>query len=244
LEDYDLYLEKIDPRNVAAYINRGNTYSGLKRYERAIEDYNKAIELNPKYAGAYYNRGLAYRKLKRYERAIEDYNKAIELNHDFTLAYKSRGVAYRELKQYAKEQEDYKKALELDPKHILALLNFSESYIITKNYVGAHATAEKALNIAEESKDLIISHFLMVCSSLFQNKNGDARSQLNSLFSYLETIKDWTLEWDFSDIKQAIESSDVDEDTKSLMLSLIELLGNKITLDMFKSTFRSSIMFS
>jgi hypothetical protein len=123
------------------------------------------------------------------------------------------------------------------------MLDLSESYIITKNHGDAHEMAEKALNIAEESEDIIISHFLMVCSSLFQNKNEDAKSQLNRLINYLETIKNWTLEWDFSDIKQAIESSDVDEDARSLMLLLIELLENKISLDEFKSIFSSSIIF-
>ena len=77
----------------------------------------------------------------------------------------------------------------------------------------------------------------MVCSSLFQNKNEDARSQLNILIDYHETIKEWTLEWDFLEIKQAIESSDLEEDAKSLMFSLIELLENKITLDEFKNLF-------
>ncbi|MBE9592403.1 MAG: tetratricopeptide repeat protein, partial [Proteobacteria bacterium] len=36
---------------------------------RAIEDYNKSIELDPNYADAYNNRGIAYRNLKEYERA-------------------------------------------------------------------------------------------------------------------------------------------------------------------------------
>jgi Tfp pilus assembly protein PilF len=159
----------------------------------------------------------------------------LEINPGDIKAYLNRGVAYRKLKQHEKEQKDYKKALELDPNNITVMLNFSESYIITKNYVDAHEMAERALNIAEESKDVIISHFLMVCSFLFQNKKEDAKRQLNRLIDYLETIKDWTLKWDFSDIKQAIESSNLDEDAKSLMLSLIELLENKITLNEFKS---------
>ena len=77
---------------------------------------------------------------------------------------------------------------------------------------------------------------MVVCSALFQNKKEEAKSQLNGLINYLETIKDWTLEWDFSDVAPAIESSDLDEDAKSLMLSFIELLENKITLDEFKSS--------
>jgi hypothetical protein len=88
---------------------------------------------------------------------------------------------------------------------------------------------------SKKSDDIVISHFLMICSFLFQNKKDDAKSQLNRLIDYLERIKDWTLEWDFSNIKQAIDSSDVDKNVKSLMLLLIELLGNKITLDEFKT---------
>jgi len=36
------------------------------------------------------------------------------------------------------------------------------------NYVGAHEIAEKAVNIAEESKDIINSLFLMACSFLLK----------------------------------------------------------------------------
>ena len=237
IEDYDLFLEKIDHYNDAAYDNRGIAYRRLKHYERAIEDYNKAIELNPTDDAAFVNRGVAYMKLKHYERAIEDYNKAIELNPNHATAYNNRGNAYGKLKQFDKQQEDYKKALELNPNHILTMLNFSESYIITKNYEDAHEMAERASNISKENEDVIISHFLTVCSSLFQNKKEYAKNQLNRLIDYLETIKDWTLTWDFSDIKQAIESSDVDKNAKSLMLSLIELLENKITLGEFKHIF-------
>ena len=168
----------------------------------------------------------------------------LEINPRDSQAYLNRGVAYRKLKQHEKEQEDYKKALELDPNYVGTMLNFSESYIITKNYESAHAIAEKALNIVEGSEDIIMSHFLMFCSSLFQNKKEDAKSQLNRLVDHLEKIKDWMREWDFSDIKQAIESSELDEEPKTLMLLLIELLGNKITLDEFKSIFSRSKMFS
>ena len=65
--------------------------------ERAIENYNKAIELDPNDADAYNNRGLAYYYLEEYERAIEDYNKAIELNPNY--AYNNRELAISKLKE-------------------------------------------------------------------------------------------------------------------------------------------------
>ena len=60
-------------------------------YDRAIEDYNRAIDLNPDHAEAYSNRGLVCEIKGDYDRAIEDYNKAIELKPDLAEAYSSRG---------------------------------------------------------------------------------------------------------------------------------------------------------
>jgi len=57
--------------------------SGLKKgksgdWVGAIQDYNKAIELNPNHADAYGNRGAAKGRLQDYRGAIQDYNKAEE----------------------------------------------------------------------------------------------------------------------------------------------------------------------
>ena len=48
------------PDNVEAYIHRGLAYHHKGEYDRAIEDFTKAIELKPNCASAYYDRGVAY----------------------------------------------------------------------------------------------------------------------------------------------------------------------------------------
>ena len=70
-------------------------YSDLGQYERAIQDYNKAIQLNPNYAEAYNNRGWAYYCLKQYGKALKDFEKALELNPNFTLAKNNREVCLK-----------------------------------------------------------------------------------------------------------------------------------------------------
>ena len=57
-----------------AFNNRGNVYLSLKDYDRAIADYNRAIELSPQSALAFNNRGTAYRNKGRYDSAIQDYD--------------------------------------------------------------------------------------------------------------------------------------------------------------------------
>ena len=66
--------------DATAYRNRGLSYSDLDQHQRAIEDFDKAIQLDPGYAKAYYNRGLAYRRLGQHTKAEADYARACSLD--------------------------------------------------------------------------------------------------------------------------------------------------------------------
>ena len=57
----------------------------------AIEDFNKAIEINPQYAEAFNNRGIVKYNLGDKQGAIKDYNKAIEINPQYADAFNNRG---------------------------------------------------------------------------------------------------------------------------------------------------------
>ena len=54
-------------RYSGVYELRGNAKINLEDYRGAIDDLNKAIELNPKNASAFYYRGLAKDNLKDYK---------------------------------------------------------------------------------------------------------------------------------------------------------------------------------
>ncbi|MBT9438251.1 MAG: tetratricopeptide repeat protein, partial [Desulfobacterales bacterium] len=125
-----------------AYYNRGVAYAFLNQYERAIEDYNKAIALDPNNAEAYNNRGVAYAFLNQYERAIADYNKAIALDPNFAMAYDNREIARSKLE----EQTFF-------PLYLIVFLVFSLAigiFIIYRKrkspYVGPKQTLERLEN--------------------------------------------------------------------------------------------------
>jgi tetratricopeptide (TPR) repeat protein len=72
------------------YSNKGLALMTIKKHEKAIDCFNKAIELNPNNLDAYNGKRCilknlnkyeeALRKLKNYQEAIQCYNKAIELS--------------------------------------------------------------------------------------------------------------------------------------------------------------------
>ncbi|MDQ2807943.1 MAG: tetratricopeptide repeat protein [Chloroflexota bacterium] len=76
-----------DPTQDAIYFYRGTTFYKKKDYDRAIADYNKAIELHLNASVSYNNRGSAYATKGDYSHAIADYNKAIELQPNASVAY-------------------------------------------------------------------------------------------------------------------------------------------------------------
>jgi tetratricopeptide (TPR) repeat protein len=51
-----------------AQFNRG-------KYDQAIQDYNRAIELSPNQAVPYYNRARVYSRQERYEQVLQDLRK-------------------------------------------------------------------------------------------------------------------------------------------------------------------------
>ena len=62
-----------------AYSNRGVAKRDLRNYTGAIQDHNKAIELNPAYADAYVNRGIAKYVLGDKDGGCLDWSKSGEL---------------------------------------------------------------------------------------------------------------------------------------------------------------------
>jgi lipoprotein NlpI len=50
-------LGLIQPKDFNAFNGRGTVYIKLKQFEKAIQDYNQAIELDPEYTHAFNNRG-------------------------------------------------------------------------------------------------------------------------------------------------------------------------------------------
>ena len=84
-----------------------------KHFEKAIEDFTKALSLKPDYYFAYNNLGLARMKLEDYGGAVKAYTKAIELKSDFASAYFNQGSAKEMLRDPKGACNDWKRAADL-----------------------------------------------------------------------------------------------------------------------------------
>jgi len=88
----------------------------LNNPQKALGDFNRAIDMDSSRADGYVGRANTLSTLGRYGEALPDYNRAIEIDPQLANAYANRGSAHSHLGQYQKAIVDYEKALELDPK--------------------------------------------------------------------------------------------------------------------------------
>ncbi|KAF7822638.1 TPR repeat-containing thioredoxin TTL1-like [Senna tora] len=62
-----------DPANSVLYCNRAACFFKLRQWDRAIEDCNRALQIQPNYAKALLRRAASYNKLEKWGEAIKDY---------------------------------------------------------------------------------------------------------------------------------------------------------------------------
>lgn len=101
--------------SVEAYIGRGVAYSNAGKVREAIEEYNKAEEMDPRFADIFTNRGNVYLAAGQQEKAASDYSRAIELDPGAYKPYYNRGVVYIKTGQFDKAIADFTEAIKLNP---------------------------------------------------------------------------------------------------------------------------------
>jgi tetratricopeptide (TPR) repeat protein len=146
------YILDKEPHNSPhVYLYRGMTLEKAGKFDRALEDYNKAIALDPSYSEAYDNRGLLYQKMGRVDNAIEDFSKSILLDPSSGKAYFDRGVIHAETRSFDQAIEDFDHALARDPAFADAYANRGIAYALTNRQGMALADFDKAIKLNERS---------------------------------------------------------------------------------------------
>jgi tetratricopeptide (TPR) repeat protein len=106
-----------------AYGNRCIGYKDKGEYDRAIEDCDRALELDPRNPFAYNSRGAAYYFKQDYDQSIADYAQAIRINPRFIDPIHNTGISYAAKGDYDTAIAMYNKALQIDGKDATALYN-------------------------------------------------------------------------------------------------------------------------
>ncbi len=123
--------EKPDIRTM---FDQARVYYSQGEFAKAIDVYERIIDLNPNFAEAFNALGMAYRAAGVDLREAAWYFKAaVEINPEYAEAYDNLGKAYYGLGDFDLAEHYCKKALEVNPRMISASFSLGWIYLLGKS---------------------------------------------------------------------------------------------------------------
>jgi tetratricopeptide (TPR) repeat protein len=192
------YSLQLLPNQEQSLFTRARIHYFYEDYTKALQDANKAIELDKSQAKAdyFHLRGLIYYQMENAGKARQDFDKAIALDPENTSYYYERAFALADTGNYAEALADMNKAMSMDT-------DSKVPYLIARaDFYNQLGQFSKALADCEEvmlkSRDQAIVYY----------QRGVARFGLKN---YSEAITDFTraiqLEPDFTDARQKLQEA-------------------------------------
>ncbi|MBN1525915.1 MAG: AAA family ATPase [Spirochaetales bacterium] len=126
--DYYTRSLELQPKDVNTLNDLGNIYYDMKDYDRAVESYKKAIEIQPEYYWAHFNIGLSIRQKypgdeKKNNEAKEWFEKTLALNDEYYPAYNEIGLYYLEKEELNKADAAFHNAMKIFPSYKFPYFN-------------------------------------------------------------------------------------------------------------------------
>ena len=183
-------------------------------YDAAIQDCNKAIELDSTYIEAYYYIGITNNEKKEYNNAIGYFKKAVDLSPKHAKSWNHMGLSYEKLVQYDKAIDSYKKAVGLESTYTLAHYNLANALKHEKQYDNAIESYKKATELEPN----YASAWLFMGYAYLDKK--DYRSALENLEKAIDINPEFGKE-----IKLFIDN--INSSIEKLQKGLLEKFNNK-----------------
>lgn len=149
--------------NIDSLIKQGVYYHDAGEYDKAIDLYKQALNIDPNSDAANYEIAMTYMYAKDYENSIKYSDKVIELNKNNVLsAYITKGSSLDYLGKTDESIKIFEKALKKFDNNYLLYYNLGYDYYKIKNYVKAEEAFTNAikLNASHASSHLLLGYLM------------------------------------------------------------------------------------
>ncbi len=169
------------------YKLRGDAKAALKKYEEAITDFSKAVELDNRYARAFWQRSFYRAQNSQYELAIGDCTAAILLmeqentgpSNDLAILYNNRGNYRYSLGQYEDARTDLQKSLTHSPTYDYANWNMAKTAFALRNFKEAGSYYLQAVALMKKETDRASCYRELHRTDRAQLEYGKALAHIN-----------------------------------------------------------------
>jgi serine/threonine-protein kinase len=155
---------QLGPNLAAAHSCLGRAFNSRGRYEKAAEQYRRALDLDPGSDEAYGGLAAAYEKLGRFEEAEKLYKQAITVRPAYWATYNWLGLFYMSHARYDEAAAMFTQVTSLAPDSFIGFYNLGGVRVLQGKYGEAIPFLERSLSIrptANALSNLGTAHFQM-----------------------------------------------------------------------------------
>jgi len=141
-------IAKKYPKEKQAYYVLGSYNRGNGHFDKAVEEFNKALALDPDYGEAHNDLGYTYLDMGNFEKAIEHFKKYASLNPGDANPLDSTAEAYFLMGRLDEAIAKYNEALEVKPDFPGVQLKIGYIYALREDYSEAMKRIDKEIALA------------------------------------------------------------------------------------------------
>ncbi len=148
-------LLKITPKDKSLFNTLGYALQQQKKYEEAIIEFTKAIDIDPYWDYPYNNRGYCKLQLKDYDNAFPDLHSSFEMNPTNSFSWRNMGVYYLIHKDFNKALYHIEEAEKLDPSTEIINFYLAKAHFKLNNHEKSKYYMDKSLEINEYNDSIM-----------------------------------------------------------------------------------------
>jgi tetratricopeptide (TPR) repeat protein/ssDNA-binding Zn-finger/Zn-ribbon topoisomerase 1 len=134
-------------------LQRGDYYFRQNAVQRAVNEYEMALQMDSLLTPVYSNLATGYNILGQNNKAVAALDKLVELEPGYARGFYLRGLLNFELGKGSQAISDLQTAVDLDPMNFRALLNLANLYFQKGDMTPAEKTILRALALEPESQE-------------------------------------------------------------------------------------------
>ena len=134
------------------YYNIGNAYFDLEQYDKAVEYYDRALQLDPTINQAVFNMARTKIETGDYRRALKLLNRLLDSDSENIMVLEMIGYTYFRMDSYSEAVDVYNEILVLNPYNKKALYNTSILEVELERYEIARIHLQKLLDQENKSE--------------------------------------------------------------------------------------------
>ncbi|MDJ0735935.1 MAG: tetratricopeptide repeat protein [Nostocaceae cyanobacterium] len=144
-------IKTININHANQLYKEANILAELQHKQKALETYEKAIELNPDYAEAWNGKGKILYDLNQYKSALAAYDKAIQIEPEYLDAWIGRGFTLHKLQRYQEANFSFDKVLQQENNYPEIWNTKGDALINLKQYDAAIKAYDQAITLQPDS---------------------------------------------------------------------------------------------